>query len=224
MLDIAARRHLHTDSPREARSLARIRQPAAHPAGPAPHQFKHSSGNALQYAVSGELNLRPVLRKLLALSGAVGLAVNSGCYAYLPVSPSESPASVGAVVRVTLTAAGSEDLARFLGPRVYGADGRIASTTAEGDPTIAVTWVQLGDGSRQPWMGEGVVTFPKADIANVAMHTLDRQKSSLVAAVFAVALFTMTYVALQGGGGTIRDATSGGGPLTSRAPVASPPN
>lgn len=164
------------------------------------------------------------MRKVLALSGAVGLAVNSGCYAYVPVSPSESPVSVGAVVRVTLTAGGSEDLARFLGPRVSAADGRIASTTADGDPTIAVTWVQLADGSRQPWMGEGVVTFPKADIANVALHTLDRPTSYLVAAVLAIALVTITYVALQGGGGNIRDDTSGGGPLTSSAPAAPHPN
>lgn len=156
---------------------------------------------------------------MLALSGAVGLAANSGCYAYVPVSPREAPVSAGAAVRVTLTTGGTEDLARFLGPRVYAVDGSIASINPEGDPVIGVTWVQLVDGTRQPWMGEGVVTVPPADIADVAVHTLDRRKSYVAAAIVGIALATIAYSALQGGGGNIRDNPGDGTPLGSRSPA-----
>ena len=145
------------------------------------------------------------------------MAVNVGCYAYVPVSPRGTPVNPGADVRVTLTAAGTEDLARFLGPRVHAVDGRITSTNPAGDPAIGVTWVQLVDGSRQPWMGEGVVTIPKADMEDVALHTLDRPKSFVAAAIAAAALAALTYAALQGGGGNIRDNPDSG-PLTSRSP------
>ena len=168
--------------------------------------------------------MRPVSRKVLALAGAVGLAVNTGCFAYVPLSSGPAPLSVGADVRVTLTAGGSEDLARFLGPRVHAADGKVESINADGDPTIGVTWVELADGNRQPWMGEGVVTFPKADVANVALRTLNRRKSYIAAAVLAVAVVGLTYVAVQGGGGNIRDDPGAVDPFTSRSPAAVRPN
>ena len=109
----------------------------------------------------------------------------------------------GAAVRVTLTTGGTDDLGRFLGPRVHAVDGSIASINPEGDPVIGVTWVQLVDGTRQPWMGEGVVTVPPADIADVAVHTLDRRKSYVAAAIVGIALATIAYSALQGGGGNV---------------------
>ena len=148
------------------------------------------------------------------------MATSSGCYAYVPASPRQAPESVGAGVRVTLTTGGTEDLARFLGPRVYAFDGSVASISAEGDPVIGVTWVQLVDGSRQPWMGQGVVKVPTADIADVAVHTLDRRKSYLAAALVGIALGAIGYAVLKGGGGNIRDNPGDGNPLTARVPAA----
>jgi len=166
--------------------------------------------------------MHPVSRKVLALVGVVGLAADTACYAYVPVSPRAAPVSTGSAVRVTLTTGGTEDLARYLGPRVYAVDGSVASIDPRGDPVIGVTWVQLVDGSRQPWMGEGVVTFPPADVAGVAVHTLDRRKSYIVAALVGIGLATIAYTALQGGGGNIRDNPGDGNPLGLRAPAIRP--
>jgi hypothetical protein len=161
---------------------------------------------------------------VLALVAAVGMATSSGCYAYVPVSPSQGPQRLGASVRVTLTAAGTEDLARFLGPRVHSFDGSVASINADGDPAIAVTWVQLVDGTRQPWMGQGVVTAPAADVADVAVHTLDRGRSYVAAALVGIALGAIAYAAIQGGGGNIRDNPGDGNPLTTRLPAPARPH
>lgn len=161
-----------------------------------------------------EADLHPVSRNVLALLAAVGVATSSACYTYVPVSPHQE--RVGSDVRVTLTPAGTEDLARFLGPRVHAVDGSVASINAEGDPAIGVTWVQLVDGSRQPWMGQGVVTVPTAHIADVAVHTLDRPKSYIAAALVGVALGVITYAAIQGGGGNMRENPADGNPLSSR--------
>lgn len=158
---------------------------------------------------------------MLALSAAAGVAVNLGCYSYVPVSQRSAPERVGAVVRVTLTADGTEELARFLGPRVHAVEGSVESVNGNGDPIIEVTWVQLLDGGRQPWMGEGVVTVPQRDIAAVAVHTFDRPRSYTAAAVIAVALATIAYAALQGGGGSPRDTPGDGGPLSARRPAIS---
>ncbi len=152
------------------------------------------------------------------------MATSSACYSYVPVSPRQAPERVGTGVRVTLTPGGTEDLARFLGPRVRAFDGSVASISAQGDPAVGVTWVQLVDGSRQPWMGQGVVMVPQADIADVAVHTLDRKRSYVAAALVGIALGALTYAALQGGGGNIRDNPGDGNPLSSRVlPAAARP-
>jgi hypothetical protein len=151
---------------------------------------------------------------VLALLATVGVATSSGCYTYVPVSPRQE--RVGSDVRVILTPAGTEDLARFLGPRVHAVDGSVASINAEGDPAIGVTWLQLVDGSRQPWMGQGVVTVPTAHIADVAVHRLDRPKSYVAAALVGIALGAITYAAVQGGGGNMRENPGDGSPLSSR--------
>jgi hypothetical protein len=165
------------------------------------------------------VNVRPISRKLLALSSAVGLAVNTACYTYVPRSSGDAP--VMADVRVTLNQGGTEALARFLGPRVRAADGKIASINADGDMAIGVTSVQLADGSRQPWAGEGLVTFPKAYVASVEVSTLNRRKSYIAGAAVAVAVVALAALALQGigGGNGQADSSTDGGPLTSRSPL-----
>jgi hypothetical protein len=121
-------------------------------------------------------------------------------------------------VRVTLNQGGTEALTRFLGPRVRAASGKVASINADGDMTIVVASVQLADGSRQSWGGEGLVTFPKAHVASVEVSTLDRRKSYAGAAV-AVAVVALAALALlkgRGGNGQA-DSSPDGGPLTSRS-------
>src|SRR5687768_12746315 len=87
---------------------------------------------------------------LLALVGA------TGCYAYLPINSAPKP---GERVRIALSPQGSVELARYLGPRVIGAEGALNGVT-EGAYVVAVDYVQFSDNTRQPWSGEGVVTIP----------------------------------------------------------------
>jgi hypothetical protein len=166
----------------------------------------------------GKVNVRPISRKLLALSSAVGLAVNTACYTYVPHSSGDAP--LMADVRVTLNQGGTEALTRFLGPRVRAADGKVASINADGDMAIVVRSVHLVNGIRQPWAGEGLVTFPTAHVASVEVSTLDRRKSYAGAAV-AVTVFALAAVALMKGrsGNSQADSSTDGGPLTSRSPL-----
>ena len=167
--------------------------------------------------------MSPLSRKLFAVSAALGLASNTACYAYAPLATGSPPTQ--ADVRVTLNAAGTEELARYLGPRVRVADGNIASKSSDGEMTISVSWVQLANGSRQPWTGEGLVTFPKAYVAGVELRTLDRRRSYLAGAALTVALVGTVVLALHGWAGLLSSPTDAdpGGPLKARTPAGIQP-
>ena len=123
---------------------------------------------------------------------------------------------------MTLTPTGTENLARFLGPRVYSADGTVASISPTGDPVVGVTWVQLVDGTRQPWSGEGVVTFPSSAVTAVSIRKLARPKTYMAAALIVIALGAIAVTSLKGGGGNIRDTPGDGNPLGLLAPSHRP--
>ena len=92
-------------------------------------------------------------------AGALALLLNTACYTYQRPTTAVLPA--GADVRVKLTAEGTQELARFLGPRVVTAEGTLASTRADGALMVAVDWIELTDGQRQRWNGEGQVAIPR---------------------------------------------------------------
>src|SRR5256886_14396354 len=75
----------------------------------------------------------------------------AGCYIYRPLAaPRPEPATY---LAVTLTEAGSEDLARYIGPDVRVVRGRLQSTNARG-LTVSVSPVELRCVDVLSWQGE----------------------------------------------------------------------
>lgn len=143
--------------------------------------------------------------------GALALLLNTACYSYQRPATAVMPA--GADVRVRLTAEGTQELARFLGPRVVVAEGTLVSTRADGALMIAVDWIELPDGQRQRWNGEGQVAIPR-DLTTVAeIKTLDKKKSVLASIVSATAVLIVAILAIKSGGAHT-DGSAGSGPAT----------
>ena len=141
--------------------------------------------------------------------GAMALFVDLGCYSFQRPVTAAIPA--GSIVRLRLTAAGTTELARFLGPRVVSAEGTLSSVRDDGALVVGVDWVEIDGGQRQPWTGEGVVIFPRELVAAVDRRTLDRQRSVLAGIALAVGLGVIAAVAMASGGAHTT-STPGGGP------------
>ena len=62
------------------------------------------------------------IRRIALVAGAAALALNSACYAYLPVAGKDRPAAAQ-TIRVRLTPEGTTELARYLGPRAVEGEG-----------------------------------------------------------------------------------------------------
>jgi hypothetical protein len=150
------------------------------------------------------------LRKLLALSGAAGLALDTACFTYGPAMTSPPPP--GAEVRVQLNSEGTTELARYLGPRVIAVDGKLSSVSSDGAMMIAAVWVQMADGARQRWTGEDVVAFPRGYLTSVQLRTLDGRKSTIAAIAVAASFVVLGTIVMRGGGSS--SAPTGTGPGT----------
>jgi hypothetical protein len=92
------------------------------------------------------------------------------------------------------------DLARFLGPRVIGATGTLSSVSADSVLVVAVDEVTLVNGLRQPWSGEGVVSFAPSQVDGVQRHTFDRGRSIVAATVSAAVLIAIAVIAIKSAG------------------------
>jgi hypothetical protein len=139
-----------------------------------------------------------------SLAAALVFILASGCYTYRPVTTPR----VSERVRLTLTGQGTEELARFLGPRVVVAEGDLAAMRND-SMVVAVDFVQMTDGVRQPWSGEGVVTFPAAYVREVRERTFLRRQSYVAGTALTGGLIAAAIFALRGGGA---EGGGGGGP------------
>jgi hypothetical protein len=139
------------------------------------------------------------------LAVALIAVLASGCYTYRPVTAPR----VSERVRLTLTGQGTEELARFLGPRVVGAEGDLTSIQSDGAMVVAVDFVRLADGTRQPWTGEGVVTFPAGYVTEVRERTFLRRQSYVAGGALTGGLIAVAIMALRSGGA---GGNGGGGP------------
>ena len=151
-------------------------------------------------------------RRATVTIGAMALLFNTACYSYQRPTTAVMPA--GADVRVKLTAEGTQELARFLGPRVVAAEGALVSTRGDGALMVAVDWIELLDGQRQRWNGEGQVAIPRDMTTAAEIKTLDRKKSVLVSIVVAAALVVIAILAIGGGGAHTTADAGGGAPAT----------
>jgi hypothetical protein len=148
----------------------------------------------------------PRVRAVAAVVAVMALASTQACYAYKPIA-SVTP-KVGERVRVVLTPQGTVELARYLGPNVTVAEGGLSSVGGEGALVIAVDFVQMTNGVRQPWTGEGVVSIPSAYRSEVHERTFLKRQSIFGVTGLAVGLMAVAVIALRSGGA---GGSSGGG-------------
>ena len=136
---------------------------------------------------------------------------NVACYAYVPMAAGAHP-RVDERVRVTLTPQGTMDLAQFLGPRVHIAEGTLARVADDGALVVGVDFVRLLDGVRQPWTGEGVVSFAPAHIDVLSERVFQRRRTVVASTLLAVALVASAVIALRTGGAEGGPGGGGGPP------------
>ena len=136
------------------------------------------------------------MHRVLVFGALVSLCA---CYSYQPVAPSATPV-VGQDIQVSLTPEGTAELARYLGPGVNRADGRLVSIGSEGGLNIAVDYVAMTNGMRQPWSGEGSVLFPKAYLEGVRERKFEKRRTIFGSTALAGALVGLAIVAIRGGG------------------------
>src|SRR5437667_2656960 len=122
----------------------------------------------------------------------------AGCYIYRPLAaPQPEPATY---LAVTLTEAGSEDLARYIGPDVRVVRGRFQSTSERG-LTVSVSQVELRRGDVLSWQGESVVV-PRAFVASLEERRVSRGRNVLLARGSHPALLA-SYQAFGSAGGGV---------------------
>jgi hypothetical protein len=107
----------------------------------------------------------------------------SGCYSSLPTQLSGT--APGTKLVVSLTDAGSDSLARYLGPGVATVSGKLLSNTDAG-VSLSVTDVTMRSGAEQFWKGE-TVALPKYAIGTVMKRSLSKPKTLLVVGAIIVA-------------------------------------
>lgn len=124
--------------------------------------------------------------------------VTAGCYNYQPLkTPAPDP---GRYVAVTLSDAGSEALARYLGPSVYVVRGRCVSSSEQG-LLVSVSSVETKRGVESSWAGETVL-LPADAVLSLDERRLSKGRSLLLAGVGAGGLVATTLAFSLIGGGT----------------------
>jgi len=133
------------------------------------------------------------------------LCSTAGCYNYNPLTtPSPDP---GTYVAVTLNDAGSDELARYLGPSIFVVRGRYLGPSTEG-LLVSVSSVETKRGLGYPWEGE-TVTLPTDAIASMDVRRLSKGRSLLLAGLGAGGVVATTLAFSLLGGGT--SPSPGGG-------------
>lgn len=145
--------------------------------------------------------MRPARAAVLFCAALAG----AGCYDYRPTV--QHHALVGHEVRVRLTANGTTELARYLGPSVVAAEGRAVTIDSAGGITIAIATVRTAFGGLRPWEGERPVRFPPELLEVVETRVLSRRKTVFAAIGATAAAIGIAIMALQQG-----DAGGGGPP------------
>jgi hypothetical protein len=141
--------------------------------------------------------------RLLLCSAALSLC---GCYATYPIDIAQ--ARPGTKLRVSLTDAGSDSLARYLGPGVQTVDGKLLRSS-DSDVSLGVTQISMRSGIDQFWKGEAVV-LPKYSVATVQERKLSKPRTFLLTGAVIVALATVKLSGVGGSSGT-RNTGGGGG-------------
>ena len=133
------------------------------------------------------------------------VCVLCACYESIPIELGRVPP--GSKIRISLTDAGADSLARYLGPGVETIDGKLISTDDRG-VSLSVSQVAMRSGQDQFWKGETVV-IPRYSLSTVQARRINKSKSLLLGGAFVVALASLKLAGV--GGGNSGGSTSGGG-------------
>jgi hypothetical protein len=133
------------------------------------------------------------------------VVVQVGCYNYVPLR--RAALAPAAYVVVTLTDAGSEELARYLGPNVYAVRGRFLSATERG-LLLSVNAVESRPGDILEWRGETVVV-PGEFVRSLEERHPAASKTVLLAGASLAGFFAAYAVFGPGASGS---TVSGGAP------------
>jgi hypothetical protein len=110
-------------------------------------------------------------------------------------------------VAVNLTAAGTDTLARYVGPNATDIEGRVLNARGS-DLLLAVSVVRKRNGEEDFWKGEAV-SIPQAAISRLQQRRLAVGRTLLLVGAVAVAGATVGAAASSGSSG---GGGGGGGP------------
>lgn len=136
------------------------------------------------------------------------LCVLCGCYESVPIQLNS--VQPGTKIRVTLTDAGTDSLARYLGPGVQTVDGKLISTD-ESKLSVGVTSISMRSGQDQYWKGE-TVAIPRTALATVQQRKVNKPKSLLLGGVLIAALASLRLSGVVGGNSGGSGSGGHGGP------------
>jgi hypothetical protein len=136
------------------------------------------------------------------------LCVLCGCYESVPIEINRI--EPGTKIRVTLTDAGTDSLARYLGPGVQQVDGKLISTT-DSRLSLGVSSVAMRSGQDQFWKGE-TVAIPRSALATVQQRKLNKPKSLLLGGALIAALASLRLSGVVGGNSSGSGGNGHGGP------------
>ena len=136
------------------------------------------------------------------------LSVLCGCYESVPIQLNQ--VQPGTKIRVTLTDAGTDSLARYLGPGVLTVDGKLISTT-DTKLSLGVSSVAMRGGQDQYWKGE-TVAIPRSELATVQQRRINKPKSLLLGGALIAALASLRLTGVVGGNSQSGHGTGPGGP------------
>jgi len=145
------------------------------------------------------------LRVLLRLTSSALLIV-AGCYTYQPVALAPA-ARTGDELRVHLTDHGTEELARYVGPRVTALDAQVVGIEPDSTLTLGVSLLHFADGTSYPFTGQAPVAVSRVFIGSVERRTFSTSRTVVASSGAVAALIAVARAALHTG-----HVSPGGGP------------
>jgi hypothetical protein len=131
----------------------------------------------------------------------------AGCYVYRPMTATFSPTADR--VRLTLTDAGTANLAAQLGPSTVELSGRLVHDSADAY-LVSVLGTRARSGIEAGWRGEQV-SVPRSLVAHAEERHFSRTRTVLVSLGAVVAVLAARE-AFWGPGGVFGGAPPGSGP------------
>jgi hypothetical protein len=135
------------------------------------------------------------------------VALLAGCYVYEPVTTASTP--TGRPVRLTLTDAGTTNLASELGPSVEAVGGKLIGNTSDAY-VLALSDSRKRNGVEIDWRGEQV-SISKSLVATIQQRQFSRTRTTFVT-VGLIAALLVARQTLWGPGGVFGSAPPGPGP------------